>query len=93
MSSDPLYSANITAGALRLRESRLLAGMVLEQQVRLGDLVDLAVEDNLLQLPNPSSTRRVARLLSQRREARVPSPLSRRAASIRCCLAWYQSMS
>lgn len=66
MSSDLLYSANITAGALRLRESRLLAGMMLEQRVRLGNLVDLAVEDNLLQLPNPASTRRVARLLSQR---------------------------
>lgn len=63
-----IYSAKITAGALRLRESRLLAGMMLEKGVKLNELVDLALEVNLLQLPNPASTRRVARLLSQRLE-------------------------
>lgn len=66
MTEHSRYSANITAGALRLRESRLLAAVMLEREVNSKVLVDLAVEDNLLQLPNPASTRRLARLLSQR---------------------------
>lgn len=66
MNGNAIYSANITAGALRLRESRLLATAMLDREVDSKTLIDLAVDDNLLQLPNRSSTRRVARLLCQR---------------------------
>lgn len=59
------YSANITAGALRVRESRILAGLLIEDAA--DELWDrLLMHENILQLTNPSSAKRLTRLLRQR---------------------------
>lgn len=59
------YSANITAGALRLRESRILAGLLLDG-VSGSEWERLVYQDNALQMKYPASSRRIARLLGQR---------------------------
>lgn len=65
------YSADITAGSLRLSESRIVAGLLLNGIT--GETWHKAVEeDNVLQARNPATAIRVARLVRQRLELVKP---------------------
>lgn len=52
------YSANITAGALRVRECRMLAPLV-AQGASAEEWDRQVIEDNILQSANPASARRL----------------------------------
>ncbi len=65
------YSADITAGSLKLPESRVVAALLLRgvegQKFRLA-----VVEENVLQARNPASAIRIARLIRLRLELMKP---------------------
>lgn len=61
------YRATITCASLRLRESRLIADLLL-QGVSPQEWQDAILERNVLQVKNPDSARRIARLVRARLE-------------------------
>ena len=65
--ADMRYSADLTAGALKLSQSRTVARLLLEG---LGgrDWKDVILKENVLQASNPSTAIRLARLIRQRLE-------------------------
>jgi hypothetical protein len=66
------YSADITAGSLKLPESRVIADLLLKETT--GDDWHRAVVDrNVLQARNPASAIRVARLVRKRLELMRPA--------------------
>jgi len=66
-----LYTSTITTAALRLRETRLVADLLLTEPDPLTWRQRI-VEDNLLQLRSPESARRIAALLRARLEPMGP---------------------
>ena len=62
---DFIYSADITAGSLKLRESRLIAGLLLDS-VSDDDFRKEIVERNVLQARSPATAIRLARLIKSR---------------------------
>lgn len=60
-----LYSADITAGSLKLRESRLIAGLLIDD-VSEDDFRKEVVERNVLQARSPATAIRLARLIKSR---------------------------
>ena len=65
------YKADITAGALKLPESRLIADLLL-RHVDAGGWKDAIVTKNVLQARNPATARRFARLIRARLETMGP---------------------
>lgn len=65
------YKADITAGALKLPESRLIAGLLLGQ-VNAEGWKDAIVTKNVLQARNPATSRRLTRLIRGRLETMGP---------------------
>jgi hypothetical protein len=65
------YKADITAGALKLRESRLIADLLLRQADDDG-WRDAIVTKNVLQARNPATARRLTRLIRGRLETMGP---------------------
>jgi hypothetical protein len=65
MSSSTIYSADLTAGSLKLRESRLIAGLLLAgaDEKQFQDAIVLA---NVLQARTPATAVRLARLIRGR---------------------------
>lgn len=70
-SSPPSYKADITAGALKLPESRLVADLLLRQVTAEG-WKDAIVTNNVLQARNPATSRRLAKLIRSRLETMGP---------------------
>jgi hypothetical protein len=62
---EPFYSADITAGSLKLRESRLIAGLLLDSVSDAGFRKEV-VERNVLQARSPATAIRLARLIKSR---------------------------
>ena len=62
-----IYAATITAASLRLRESRLIADLLLKQ-VTPAEWTSAIIDQNILQMNSEASTRIVARLLRARLE-------------------------
>jgi hypothetical protein len=62
-----IYTATITAASLRLRESRIIADLLL-QRVSPDDWNKAVIDQNILQMGSPSSMRIVSRLLKARLE-------------------------
>lgn len=72
MSVDPRrYRADITAGALKLPESRLIADLLL-RQVDAEGWKDAIVTRNVLQVRNPATARRLTTLIRRRLETMGP---------------------
>ncbi len=72
MSVDPRrYRADITAGALKLPESRLIADLLL-RQVDAEGWKDAIVTKNVLQARNPATARRLTTLIRRRLETMGP---------------------
>ena len=67
MDLDMKYSADITAGSLKLRESRIVAGLLLGD-IRGSEWRRAIVDQNVLQSRNPRTAVRIARLIRQRLE-------------------------
>ena len=65
------YRADITAGSLKVSESRVIADLLL-QEAKPEDFQQALMRDNVLQKKNPVSARRQARLIRNRLE-----PMSR----------------
>jgi len=65
------YKADITAGSLKLPESRIIADLLLRQVDPQG-WKDAIVERNVLQTRNPATARRLTRLLRARLETMGP---------------------
>lgn len=65
------YSAEITAGALKIPESRLIADLLL-QEADADGWKKAIVEDNILQSKNPATARRLTTLLRSRLETMGP---------------------
>jgi hypothetical protein len=65
------YSADITAGSLKLPESRVIADLLL-RGVDDDDFRRAIVEGNVLQSRNPRTSIRVARLVRQRLDSMTP---------------------
>jgi Putative inner membrane protein (DUF1819) len=65
------YKADITAGALKLPESRLIADLLL-RQVDAEGWEDAIVTNNVLQARNPATARRLTRLIRGRLETMGP---------------------
>lgn len=65
------YRAEITAGALKLPESRLIADLLL-RRVDEGGWRDAIVTTNVLQARNPATARRLATLIRSRLETMGP---------------------
>ena len=65
------YKADITAGALKLPESRIIADLLLRQVDPQG-WKDAIVNHNVLQARNPATARRLTRLLRARLETMGP---------------------
>jgi hypothetical protein len=63
-----LYSAAITAGSLKIAESRIVAGLLL-QEIDRDQWRSAIVDENVLQSRNPASAIRVSRLIRQRLES------------------------
>lgn len=61
------YSADLTAGALKLPESRIVAGLLLEG-LGIQDWKDAIVKENVLQARSPATAVRLARLIRLRLE-------------------------
>ena len=61
------YRADITAGALKLQESRIIADLLL-REVDEGGWKDAIVKQNVLQARNPATATRLARLIRGRLE-------------------------
>lgn len=68
---DVRYRADITAGALKLPESRLIADLLL-RQVDADAWNDAIVTKNILQVRNPATARRLTTLIRRRLEAMGP---------------------
>ena len=62
-----IYTATITTASIRLRECRIVAGLLLEG-VSDEDWTQAIVENNALQMGSPVSTKRISRLLRARLE-------------------------
>jgi hypothetical protein len=69
--SDPHYSADITAGGLKLRESRIIAGLMLKSLDR-EFWTENIERQNVLQARSPETAIRVARLIRKRLETVKP---------------------
>ena len=69
--ADMRYRADITAGALKLPESRKIADLLLDHVDKDGWL-DAIVDRNVLQARNPATARRLARLIRSRLEPMGP---------------------
>lgn len=65
------YKADITAGALKLAESRLIADLLLQQTDAEG-WKDAIVTRNILQVRNPATARRLTQLIRGRLEMMGP---------------------
>jgi hypothetical protein len=65
------YKADITAGALKLPESRLIADLLL-RQVDAEGWKDTIVTNNVLQVRNPATARRLTKLIRGRLETMGP---------------------
>ena len=65
------YKADITAGALKLPESRLIADLLL-RQVDAEGWKDAIVKKNILQARNPATARRLTKLIRGRLETMGP---------------------
>src|ERR1700692_4648998 len=65
------YKADITAGALKLPESRLIADLLL-RQVDAEGWKDAIVTNNILQVRNPATARRLSKLIRGRLETTGP---------------------
>lgn len=66
------YRADITAGSLKIAESRVIADLLLKQVD--DDVWKAALgEDNLLQARSPATARRLARLIRNRLETMMPN--------------------
>lgn len=61
------YRADLTAGSLKVQESRVIAGLLLRYVSEEG-WKDAIVKDNVLQAQNPATAIRLARLIRQRLE-------------------------
>lgn len=68
---EPAYRADITAGALKLPESRIVADLLL-QKLSQGDWHDAIVTRNVLQVRNPATARRLTKLIRSRLELMEP---------------------
>ena len=68
---DPRYKAEITAGALKLPESRIIADLLLHQ-VDADGWKDAIVTKNVLQSRSPATARRLTRLIRGRLETMGP---------------------
>ncbi len=66
-----MYNAEISAGSLMLRESRIVAGLLLDRADDMAWHQALAV-DNILQKKVPATARRMARLIRNRLELMSP---------------------
>ncbi len=66
------YRANLTAGALKLGESRIIAGLLL-QDLDADGWRQALYEDNVLQAANPKTTRHMEDLLRGRLEPMGPT--------------------
>jgi hypothetical protein len=60
--ASPRYRADITAGSLKVTESRRIADLLLHN-VNNDGWIDAIVQRNVLQARNPASARRLARLI------------------------------
>ena len=69
--ADVRYKADITAGALKLPESRLIADLLL-RQVDAEGWKDSIVAQNVLQARNPATARRLTKLIRDRLETMGP---------------------
>src|SRR5882757_8806429 len=67
----PRYRADITAGSLKVTESRRIADLLLHNVDNDG-WIDAVVERNILQARNPASAQRLARLVRARLETMGP---------------------
>ena len=65
MSSNVRYSADLTAGSLKIRESRIIADLLLKG-VSDDEFRNLIVVKNILQMRSPSSAVRLAKLIRSR---------------------------
>lgn len=65
------YSAEITAGSLKVPESRLIAELLL-QEADADSWKKAIVDENILQTKNPATARRLTRLLRNRLETMGP---------------------
>ena len=70
--TDVRYRADITAGALKLPESRLIADLLL-RQVDAEGWKDAIVTNNILQARNPATARRLTTLIRRRLETMGPN--------------------
>ena len=70
--TDVRYRADITAGALKLPESRLIADLLL-RQVDAEGWTDAIVTNNILQARNPATARRLTTLIRRRLETMGPN--------------------
>lgn len=66
------YKADITAGALKLPESRIIANLLL-REVDAADWEDAIVTKNVLQARSPATARRLTKLIRGRLEAMGPA--------------------
>jgi Putative inner membrane protein (DUF1819) len=67
----PRYRADITAGSLKVAESRRIAGLLLHEVDAIG-WADAIVKRNVLQARNPATARRLAKLIRARLESMGP---------------------
>ncbi len=65
------YRADITAGSLKISESRVIADLLLRGADEAG-WKQATLKDNLLKARNPETARRLARLIRQRLETMLP---------------------
>lgn len=65
---DLIYSADITAGSLKIRESRLIAGLLVND-VPEDEFRRQVVEQNILQARSPATAIRLGRLIKSRLQA------------------------
>lgn len=70
-SGDTIYRADIAAGGLKVRETRIIADLLLRRIDSEEWRISL-FERNLLQVRNPETTRRYARLIKQRLDLMKP---------------------
>jgi hypothetical protein len=71
MDIDMQYSADITAGSLKLRESRLVADLLLKG-IKGNEWRKALIDQNVLQSRNPHTAIRITRLIRQRLETMKP---------------------
>jgi hypothetical protein len=69
--ASPRYSADLTAGSLKVTESRLIADLLLNN-VDAEGWADAVIKRNVLQTKTPATARRLARLIRARLESTGP---------------------